>query len=700
MKPVRTVKIINPPTKKGFIETRDLNTIPKMLGEQQLKMFVNFRQINSWASKKKIYPIIFFLFIVFLFKLELSKLGIIAADPARDLATALGIVEGVKYPLAGPLLGGHLHSGPLYFYFLAIPLFISKKIISVLVFISLTQMVGIVYCYFWGKLFFSRKIGQILALLMCVDINSNFTIWQINNSDLIFPLGVAFNYHLSRAILKRESKQLLLSCLLLIIGVQFHPVFLVFMPFVIYAFTLPIGNRIRNLFLSLIVTVGVMAPWFYWQICDGVPALHEIINFLKNEVAGVIPVIETLKNIPELILKQLFWNPYVFWGLSQKMFFFLKYPALLLLLLISILALYGAVLGVIGGLKRKARRFLLIFAYIITLWLVIPFLRNYTAWYYFTPIQFMWMALAGYGLTNLVSKIKTLNQDHLQKAFLVGLVLVIGFSHYKIFKYFRDQGTFNVPRNFFLSIIDLRRPFVLGDNDIEFLSLGVPEEEQLAKWAAQTSGTERFHGAILYELSISRNSLYDMYYSRKKQGNDPENAYHYLGILKKDLTYASQKCPIIHEVGAMSIFRTTPNIDYSRIRMSYVEQEDWFSRSFNDSRWIPLILPVYTIHHAAEYPPPVNKYWSHSTIFVRMDIGSNLDSGPTLLGVGFPNYDPREDTERIEAIYVNEIQIKNYKKTGYGWIIPLTPYLKRGENNLLALKLKLNETSNLDVYSW
>ena len=245
--------------------------------------------------------------------------------------------------------------------------------LSVLVFISLTQMIGIVYCYFWGRLFFNEKMGLILAAIMSVDINSNLTIWQINNTNVIFPLGVAFNYHLSRAILKRESKHLLISCVLLIIGIQFHPVFLVFLPFVIYAFTLPIENRIRNLFLSLMVTVGVMSPWFYWQIRDGIPALHEIINFSKNEVAGVIPVIETLKSIPELMLKQIFWNPYIFWGLSQKVSFSLKYLALLLLLLISILTLYGAILGVIEGIKKKERRLLLIFAYIITLWLTIPF---------------------------------------------------------------------------------------------------------------------------------------------------------------------------------------------------------------------------------------------------------------------------------------------------------------------------------------
>jgi hypothetical protein len=312
----------------------------------------------------------------------------------------------------------------------------------------------------------------------------------------------------------------------------------------------------------------------------------------------------------------------------------------------------------------------------------------------------MWMALAGYGFTHLVDKVKILNQEHIRKAFLIGLVLVVGLSHYKIFKQFRNQGTFNVPRNVFLSVIDLRRDFVLGDNDLEFLSLGVLEEEQFAKWAVRNPQIEKFHGAMLYELSISRNSLYNMYYPGRGRGTDPENPYHYVGVLKKDLAEYAQRSQIVREIGAMSILRTTPIIDYSKIRMSYVEQENWFGHSFNDSQWTPLILPVYTIHNPAEYPPPIKKYWSNGTVFLRIDLHSNLDNEPTFLGIGFPNYDPLEDTERIEMIYANEIQIKDYRKTGYGWIIPLTPYLKKWEKNILALKLNLNEASNLDVYSW
>lgn len=52
-----------------------------------------FHHIDNQISKKMIFSMVF-LAIVFLFKLELLKLGIVATDPARDLAIALGIAEG------------------------------------------------------------------------------------------------------------------------------------------------------------------------------------------------------------------------------------------------------------------------------------------------------------------------------------------------------------------------------------------------------------------------------------------------------------------------------------------------------------------------------------------------------------------------------------------------------------------------------
>lgn len=653
-------------------------------------------------SKNRILFWILFLSANFLFKLELCKLGVIVADPARDLATAYRIVEGVEYPLIGPILGGHLHVGPLFFYVLALPLWISKSILSVLCFISLTQVIGIVYCYFWGKLYFNEKTGQILTALMAIDILSNFTLSSVSNIDLIFPLGVAFNYHLSRAILVRESRHLLIANLLFILAIQFHPLFFIFFPFYLYAFLLPIQNRGRILKISILVLILVMAPWIFYQLRYGFPAFTEAVNFSKWEIIGAIPWLKTLKSIPELMMKQIFWNPYILWGLSQSISFPLKYVAVLLLLLISMLTLYGTVLGIIDWYKRKAKGFILIFSYILLLWFTVPFLRNFTAWYYFAPVQLMWMALASYGFVNLMKKMKLSHRWSFQKLLLVFFMVVIGFSHYQVFYSFRERGTFFAPRNITLSILDLRNPFEMGQKDSEFLSLGVLEQEKIAKWAAHASERGKFHGAILYELSISRNLFYNVSLLQKELGDEPRNGEYYVGILKRDLTTSSHQHNIVYQAGAMIIIETIPKLDYSTIKMSYVEQKDWFKEGFNDKEWTSLILPAYTVQNPIEYPPISKNRWKGETIFLRMNLSSNPEGQSIHLGVGFPSWDPFLMNEDIESIYLNgiSIPISECHKTAYGWVIPINPDLKKRGKNLLGLKLKLNKWSDLDIFTW
>lgn len=650
-------------------------------------------------SKINVLGWIIFLLAVLLFKLEFLKNGVISADPARDLGTAYKIVEGASYPLIGPLLGGHLHVGPLFFYVLALPLFISQTLLTVLVFVSLFQIVGIIYCFFWGKLFFNEKIGYILSCLMSIDLLSNFTLWQVNSTDFIFPLGVAFNYHLSRTILKKESRHLLIANVLFIVAVQFHPLFLVFLPLFIYAHVLVNDHRKKILTLSILILIGVMTPWCYHQIHYGFPALRESVNFTRWEIIP-IPSLKTLISIPEFMLKQIFWNPYIFWGLSQRVPFSIKYGGTALLLLISFYTLFGTARGLIEVLKNRNTRFVLIFGYILLLWFTIPFLRNFTAWYYFAPVQFMWMALAAYGSMTLMEKAKVFNRGHFQKAFWVGLILVIGLCQQHIFHAFTEQGYFRVPLNTALSIIDLRKPFVKGEKDLDFIYLGVLKQEALANWAASASKTGKFHGAILYELSLSRNALYNVHRTGGEQNQDSTRPEHYVGILKKDFAAYSRKLNIVQEIGAMRILKVTSLMEDSTAKASYMEREGWFMPEFDDNHWAPLSLPVYTIQDPVEYPPVKKQHWDEETIFLRMHIRSNAENNSVMLGVGFPSWDPLEDREQIESAYLNGVPLMNFKKTGHGWFTPLTCSLTRGEDNLLALKLRLNKTSDLDVYLW
>jgi len=301
----------------------------------------------------------------------------------------------------------------------------------------------------------------------------------------------------------------------------------------------------------------------------------------------------------------------------------------------------------------------------------------------------------------MFGKCRNLNYRNLLYGVLLTAVLITGFSYYKVLKYFRDEGAFTVPRNVLMSIIDLRKPFSLGDKRMEFLSIGLFEEDQVAKWAAEKYDSSSFHGAILYELSISRNCLFNRYRREMKNQIQADKIDHYVGILKKDLVKYSYKPTVAIEIGAMAIMKSDPRIDYSKIRLSYDEQEGWFKEAFNDHQWQLLSLPVYTSHDPVEYPPVMKTHWNKEVIFVRMNLFFGLNDKKLFLGIGFPNYDPFEYSENLETIYVNgaEIGKSEFHETAYGWTIPVSAYVRKGEN-LLALKLRVNKTSDLDIYTW
>ena len=51
-------------------------------------------------------------------------------DLARDIGIALGIVDLERWPLSGPPLNGTLHLGPVWYYVLALPLWLTHSWIA------------------------------------------------------------------------------------------------------------------------------------------------------------------------------------------------------------------------------------------------------------------------------------------------------------------------------------------------------------------------------------------------------------------------------------------------------------------------------------------------------------------------------------------------------------------------------------------
>jgi hypothetical protein len=239
----------------------------------------------------------------------------------------------------------------------------------------------------------------------------------------------------------------------------------------------------------------------------------------------------------------------------------------------------------------------------------------------------------------------------------------------------------------------------MDKNGIDSFYLGTLNEEALAKWAGTTPRTSRFHGAILYELSSSRNALYHAA-NRTGEGQDSKKPKHYVGILKKDFAADSRRHKVVQQIGAMRILEVTSLMKDTIAKVSHVEQEGWFKPEFGDNRWALLDLPVYTIENPVDFPPVKKQQWNEESIFLRIHIRSDTDNNSVMLGVGFPSWDPFENRERVEGAYLNGVPLRDFKKTGYGWSALLPRPLAKHEANVLALKLRLTKTSDLDVYLW
>ncbi len=322
------------------------------------------------------------------------------------------------------------------------------------------------------------------------------------------------------------------------------------------------------------------------------------------------------------------------------------------------------------------------------------------------------MALASYAFFYCAERAPSaLTKNALLQGLLIAFMIISAFSYDAVFGTFKKEGHFHAPWNVFYSVIDLRGPFVLGDrrNDfsyalpfsdrrIDFPYLGILEEERMAQWLAERSENRNYHGMILHELSFSRNALYNMFVKQGQAAPRSGGDVHYVGVLRKDLD-ESPAHDIVFKAGALDILKTVPKIDDSTVKMSYRMHEGWFKRAFDDAHWTSLSLPVYTVENPIDFPPSLKSRWSEETLYVRMNVRPNTDGRTVFLGIGFPSWDPFSPAERIEEIYLNDAQVGDVRKTTNGWIARLSE-LKKEETNVLAVKLKVNRWSDLDLYTW
>ena len=95
-------------------------------------------------------------------------------DTARDVYYAYSIRHGLWFPMQGPVLGGAIHLGPVWFYVLSLPLFVSDGWLSVALFAAALSSLKFPLAFAVGRRALDARFGLLWACALALPGWSTF----------------------------------------------------------------------------------------------------------------------------------------------------------------------------------------------------------------------------------------------------------------------------------------------------------------------------------------------------------------------------------------------------------------------------------------------------------------------------------------------------------------------------------------------
>jgi hypothetical protein len=111
--------------------------------------------------------------------------GIVSIDIARDLFVARQIVDGAAFPLAGPPINGSSVLGPIWFYSLALTLWVAPSLTATYAIVAFAASLKFLFAYWLGRIVGSREFGLLLALASGMVGVSSFAFMGIGHPSFV-----------------------------------------------------------------------------------------------------------------------------------------------------------------------------------------------------------------------------------------------------------------------------------------------------------------------------------------------------------------------------------------------------------------------------------------------------------------------------------------------------------------------------------
>jgi len=632
-------------------------------------------------------------------RLLLAWNGVIG-DGARDLAVALRILRAEEFPLRGPLFGNTFHLGPIYYYFVALPLGLFQTATAVMSFLALVTLLAVYFGYRVGTLLFDRRTGLVFACLLGGDFIAAIAALQLSNISLILPISLALIHTTLLAVVHRRPGYLVVAMSIAAIALQIHPATVTLFPFFAVGICLPTERgRAKALAIGTAIALILFAPILADELTRQGNTVHQIFGSVKQPVRiGEGPPLAALP-------KTFWWGLFLSPGAARRMSegvtpSWLRHLALLMAYAVSLTALAGLALTFADLFQRERRRSsALILCWLFPWWLIVPRFVIPLTWWYLYPIHPGFLLLAARTLVWISDRAPQAwrRRGILAYAFsLVAFVLPAWLATAAIQRS-ANEGLLRIPSPL------VWRPDASGPQLPEFVypSIGVREEERLTKSLLQESGCDpsllkRLRGFSLWLALQSRGLLLQLHQPRCRGKGDPGHTGSFLVMRASDLPPAFRR-PTEPFRPLVILRQPAPGL-LTNVRYSPTFQRRWESRVFNDSAWESLTIPALRTPDPTAYPAPPDMTWPRTPIFVRARLRSS-GTGSVFLGIAFPSAAPWIHQGHVNAVFVNgEPSPPPHVRTPYLQLYDLGSLLAPG-NNLIALAIGGPPTFTLDLFA-
>ncbi len=269
-------------------------------------------------------------------------------DLARDLGIGLAIADGIRFPLEGPVLAGSFHLGPVWYYLLALPLWLTHSWLATVTAIALLGAAKFPLAYALGTRLVDNRFGLLWAVLLLAPGWNTYETLLLLHTSLVATCTLALLWFVLRYAQEGATRHLIGAALLCALALHAHPAtfaLALVAALALFACWVRRGMRWRPAALAASAFVLPFVPYVAAQVAAGFPDIAGAAAYLRAEnrvgsprAAGDV-LIGTFVTGPRAVAD-------AFFGAAAAVVFMLVHGA------IGALAAFGLVRWLARGIRR------------------------------------------------------------------------------------------------------------------------------------------------------------------------------------------------------------------------------------------------------------------------------------------------------------------------------------------------------------